>query len=104
MTLPVVVTERAEADLTEVIDWYEQQRAGIGKVFRAKFELTARQIERFPESFEQIDLVYRRAVLGRFPYFVAYRVLPDSVRILRVLPERGDPTTHSSLISDRSNH
>lgn len=91
MTPPVVVTERAEADVKAIAEQCERRRPGESVVFRVRFELTARQIEQFPESCEEIDGVYRRAMLGRYPFFVAYRVLPDQVRILRVLPERGDP-------------
>jgi plasmid stabilization system protein ParE len=95
MKLPVVVTDRAEADVKAIAKQCELRRPGESVVFRVRFELTSRQIEQFPESCEEIDGVYRRAMLGRFPFFVAYRLLPDHVRILRVLPERADPRAHA---------
>lgn len=91
MSIAVVVTARAEAELHEVARWYDSRRPGLGRALLAKFELTVAQIQHFPESFERIDDCYRRAILGRFPYFVAYRVTIDSIRILRVMPEKGDP-------------
>lgn len=91
MTIRVVVTELAESELHSTARWYDSRCPGLGKAFLAKFELTVEQIHRFPESFERINDRYRRAVLGRFPYFVVYRVLPNALRILRVMPERGDP-------------
>jgi hypothetical protein len=91
MTLRVVVTELAETELHITARWYDSRCPGLGNAFLAKFELTVEQVRRFPESFEKIDHQYRRAVLGRFPYFVVYRNATDALRILRVMPERGDP-------------
>lgn len=97
MTFSVVVTQQAEAELHAAARWYDERCPGLGKAYLAKFELTVAQIEQFPESFERIDDRYRRAVLGRFPYFIVYRVAADSIRILRVMPEKGDPRTLRSL-------
>ena len=71
--------------------WYDGKCPGLGNAYLAKFELTVAQIQRFPESFERIDDRYRRAMLGRFSHFVVYRIVGQTVRILRVMPERGDP-------------
>ena len=91
MTYQVIVTERAETELHETARWYEARCPGIGMALLAKFEITVTQIQHYPESFERIDSIFRRAVLGRFPYFVVYRVVSGTIRILRVMPERGDP-------------
>lgn len=93
----VIVTERAETELHLAARWYDERCPGLGKALLAKFELTVSQIQQFPDSFEQIDATYRRAVLGRFPYFIAYRVMPDTVRILRFMPERGDPRNLTAI-------
>lgn len=91
MTWRVVVTKLAEDELHETARWYDSRRPGLGDALLAKFELTVTQIQQVPESYERFNAPYHRAPLGKFPYFVAYRVLPDAVRILRVLPERSDP-------------
>jgi len=97
MTRRVLVTEHAETELHDIARWYDGRCPGLGKAMLAKFELTVIQIEQFPESFERIDERYRRAFLGRFPYFIVYRVVVDTVRILRVMPEKGDPQMVSQL-------
>lgn len=98
MTRQVVVTAQAEAELRQAAEWYDCRCLGLGRALLVKFELTVEQIRHFPESFERIDPCYRRALLGRFPYFVVYRIVTDTIRILRVMPEKGDPRNLTSLI------
>lgn len=97
MTYRVIVSEQAEAEMHANARWYDSRCPGLGAAYLAKFELTVAQIQQFPESFERINDRYRRAVLGRFPYFIAYRTVGDTVRILRVMPEKGNPRTLKTL-------
>jgi plasmid stabilization system protein ParE len=91
MTYQVFVAQKAEADLDTQANWYEHRCPGLGTAFRAKFELAVLQIQQFPHSCTGIDSLYRRIFLGRFPYFVVYRIVSDTIRILRVMPEAGNP-------------
>lgn len=92
MTQPISIDPLALADLRQASRWYDERCPGLGQVFLAKFELTVAQIRQFPEGCERIDEHLRRISLGRFPYFVAYRVLPEAIQILGVMHERRDPS------------
>lgn len=79
--------------------WHDGRCPGLGIAFLAKLELTVEQIRRIPDCFQKINDQYRRAVLGRFPYFAAYRVAAETLRILRVMPERGDSRKAEDILT-----
>lgn len=98
MTRPVILDPLAVAEAIEAASWYDNRCPGLGKAFLAKLELTVAQIHRFPESFEEVPPVFRRAVLGRFPYFIGYRITPEAIRILAVMHERRAPNGLTSRL------
>jgi hypothetical protein len=73
VTLPVVFTIAARAEIIVARDWYEARRQGLAL---------------------QFDLVHkeaRRAMLRRFPYGVFFRVLSDRVQVIACLHTSRDP-------------
>jgi toxin ParE1/3/4 len=71
----------AEAELTEALDWYEDQRAGLGTEFLGSVDAALRTIGAFPERSPRwgINRSFRRHVLHRFPYALFYDLLPDGM-------------------------
>lgn len=76
-------------DLREAVNWYDDQRQGLGDRFFRAAEVTMSRIE---ENSEQFPIIYRdlrRALLPQpFPYQVFFRIRGEWVEILAV--------THSS--------
>jgi plasmid stabilization system protein ParE len=72
----VVLRAAARRELREGAEWYDARVPGLGLEFaravKAKIELIAQS----PHLFEEAEHGTRKAVVGRFPYTVFYRVFP----------------------------
>lgn len=101
--LPILILPAAESDLRSAMAHYDEVRSGYGELFRLEIDRTLGLIRRWPSGYEQVSPTLRRAVVHRFPYAVVYRVLPDQVRVVGVVPTRRDPAQYSAL-DDPSQH
>ncbi|TPE53416.1 type II toxin-antitoxin system RelE/ParE family toxin [Maribrevibacterium harenarium] len=82
----------AEAELFDYIDYYEQQAQGLGSKVIVELELTLRQIETFPFSYQQNHaLGVHLAPLHHFPLSVIYRIKNNSVQILAIAHQQRQP-------------
>ncbi|MBN8421398.1 MAG: type II toxin-antitoxin system RelE/ParE family toxin [Verrucomicrobia bacterium] len=84
---------RVQAEVDEAVDWYEEQSAGLGEDFFAKFKDALALIEACPEgfSFWLASSSVRRVKLRRFPYDVLYEIRPGRVRVLCLRHEKRHP-------------
>lgn len=70
---PVTIHAEAEAEALAAIEYYESQRAGLGREFRQEFEAAVSRIRGMPETFAVIDdRGTRKHRLHRFPYTLYY--------------------------------
>lgn len=68
----------AEAEYLEVVQFFEEQRAGLGTALIAEFERIVGLAIDKPIAWKLVHPSgVRRIGLGRFPYAVFYRVLPN---------------------------
>lgn len=79
----------AMADVLDIADWYNAQRAGLGDEFVDAVELFAAETAAQPRRYGRVPRApagreVREAMLTRFPYIVAYEVTPTEVVILSV--------------------
>ncbi len=91
MTLPLVVSPEATAEVEEAVEWYEKRSAGLGTEFARVVRATFAVIERTPQQFPVAAPEIRRAVLRRFPYAVYFAVAADHVTVLAVFHHRRHP-------------
>lgn len=91
MTLRVVASKQALADVDAVCTWYGQQGVDVAPRFLRTVDRVKRRIALFPEAYERVRNDVRRAMLHPFPYVILYRVAADRIEILGILPARGDP-------------
>ncbi len=96
MKWSVIIRPRAEADLQDARDWYEQQRASLGDAFlievRHAIELLTEQPERRPIYYRG----FRRLLTQRFPYKIFYLLEDNRVVVFRVLHAKRDHPRHLS--------
>lgn len=90
-SLTVVVSTRAEADITAAAVWYESRRERTGDRLHAALDEIFRNIAEHPEMYERAGRRCRRAVVTPFPFLVVYRVRNNSVEIVRLLAARSHP-------------
>jgi len=95
----VIIRPRAEADLRDARNWYENQRAGLGEEFLVATANTIKLLLRNPELRPEYYRGFRRILLRRFPYKLFYRLEGDRIIVFRVLHARRD---HPPLLSHSS--
>jgi len=90
----VTVRFRSEAasDVVLAREWYDAQRPGLGEDFVQSLERVIDLVSALPEAFPEIAVGLRRALLGRFPYAVYYRLDGDLVDVIACLHTRRSPS------------
>jgi toxin ParE1/3/4 len=81
----------AERDIEQAMDWYDEQRPGLGDEFFMSLEELIDRIEHDPELHPIVVGTSRRAVLGSFPYLLVYRVLNDRIEVVGVFHSQVGP-------------
>lgn len=96
MKLSVRIREEAEVDLSDAASWHEQQRVGLGQKF---LDQALSVMACLPENPDQHPVVHnrvRRALLGRFPFGLYYRLESEFILIYAVMHARRHPRTWQS--------
>jgi toxin ParE1/3/4 len=89
---PTRFNRLAERELSEAIQYYDQQSAGLGQRFLDEVEHALVFIRRHPEAAPRILGSIRRLVLPSFPYNLLYRPLKGGgLRILAVAHQKRHP-------------
>jgi plasmid stabilization system protein ParE len=91
MTTQVRIREEAEIDLSDAVNWYENQRLGLGQDFLDQFQTVLEFLADQPAQFPMVHSDDRRALLGRFPFGIFYSVKNDFILVLAVMHARRNP-------------
>jgi toxin ParE1/3/4 len=86
----LVIRPQAEADLRDAQEWYENQRAGLGREFLAQTGITIRRLLRDPDLHPDYYRGFRRVLMRRFPYKIFYRLEGNRIIVFRVLHAHRD--------------
>src|SRR5262249_40215702 len=92
MSLPVVLTAQAEADLDEAAEWYEQRSVGLGIKLVAQARAVFSRIWDNPNLYSEVHERSRRASVRRLRYGVFYRPRDDRIEVIAVFHDRRDPS------------
>lgn len=66
------------------VAWYNLQKLGLGKDFRAAVRKVLKGISEHPGRWPLCGPSYRRAVVSRFPFVIYYQPDHDIIRVARV--------------------
>ncbi len=91
MSMPLILTPAAEADLAAAKAWYERQQRGLGEDFLKCVEEALDRIRLLPEAYRQVAPGVRRVIVRRFPYGVYYRVDLSQIAVLAFYHSKRDP-------------
>ena len=91
MSLPVVVTTAADADLEQAAEWYERQQRGLGAKLVTRVDETLALISDNPELYAVLRDNVRRAPVRKFPYGVFYQVRGTYVEVAAIVHNRRSP-------------
>ncbi len=91
MSWTVIVRPKAESELTEAYDWYEERDEGLGADFLRRVDAVLNTVARNPLLYPVIHRNVRRALTRRFPYEVYFIVDGGIISVLAVMHSRRDP-------------
>ena len=91
MTERVVWHPAAAEEFIGAVEWYEQQRPGLGGEFAAACHSALALIGAQPHAFRLVHAEVRRVMLRRFPYAIFYRSREAELLVIAVMHERRDP-------------
>lgn len=87
----VIFSPEARAEFDEAVQYYDQQRRGLGDELRGEIRGVLPRLQRSPLTFpvERGDI--RRLMLTRFPYKLLYSVESDHVYVIALAHRRRSP-------------
>lgn len=86
-------TPSAKQDLAATLDWYENEREGLGYEFVAEVQIATNRVERNHEIFAVVHRDARICAIKRFPYIIIFRFANDRPEILAVVHGGRDPNS-----------
>ena len=90
--LPLELYDEALAEMAGAIEYYSEQREGLGAEFREAVELVLNTIQERPFSYPVIaGSNVRRVLTNRFPFAIIYRIENDMIVIVSVFHTSRDP-------------
>jgi plasmid stabilization system protein ParE len=88
--MKVKVRRRADRDVEEIRDWYDDRRDGLGGEFVTEVLAMLRSLRQNPARYPVYKVPFRRAMLERFPYKIFYQIREGEIVVFRVLHEKRD--------------
>ena len=87
-----------QSEFDETIDYYDEQRFGLGLEFAEEVEQALLRIEHYPEAWSPLSPRVRRCLVNRFPYGVIYEIRGDRLVIVAIQDFRRDPESWRSRV------
>jgi len=91
VTYSLELSEFAVQDISEIIDWYRDQKEGLENEFISSLEITLKLIESNPLAFQLRIKQSRVALLQRFPYKVIFKIYDSIIKIIGVIHHSRNP-------------
>lgn len=88
-------------DLADARDWYESRSDGLGDEFIRMAYAAFEELTAFPEKYEEVHGVHRRALMRRFPYSIYYQTHPDHITVYGAFHSSRDPALITSTLENR---
>ncbi len=92
MSLRVVITPEAAADILEVREWYDSQQAGAGDKFYYAFRnrvQAAMEAPLLPRAWGRRNI--RKIRIPKYPYFIYYEIIAEDLRVIGVIHGARNP-------------
>lgn len=91
MSTRLFVHPLARLDILDAVDWYEEQRPGLGLEMSDQVDAAIGRAADNPLGFAIIEGATRRVLCRRFPYAVFFEMDGDRLFVLAVTHVRRDP-------------
>ena len=97
MTLPYELSARAERDIANACDWYDEQRPDLCDRFMEDLLATITTITERPTSCPTVLKDVRALLCDTFPYRVYFKIVNQRISILAVYHTARDPAQWASF-------
>ena len=84
MAFEVDMLDEAKTDYNEIIDWYEQEKSGLGMRFYIQMDKLFQKLELYPLNYSYYSKPYRHTILKGFPYRIVFKVEENKVLIISI--------------------
>lgn len=99
MPISLILTEKAQEDLDDAYQWYEEQEPGLGKEFIRCIDVKIAEIKRYPLHHQVVqNEQVRRALTNRFPFSIYFVNEEALITIFAILHQRKSPEFWKSRI------
>ena len=88
----------AVKELTDSIDYYEDNNPGLGLEFTKEVYSTIQRILQFPKAWTKISQNCRRCITQRFPYGIIYHIKEDEILIVSIMQLNQKPKSWDDRI------
>jgi len=89
--MKVTYLDAADADFQEAIDYYNEQRSGLGFEFSDEVRAAVDRIRNYPEAWTPLSNRTRRCQVRRFPYSIIYEARSDVIIIVAIQHHKRKP-------------
>jgi len=79
VTFKLEITTLAEEEYSSAFHYYEAKQLGLGDKFEKEADYIMDKLKQNPYLFQRKYKHYREAVFKRFPYFIIYEIIDNSV-------------------------
>jgi plasmid stabilization system protein ParE len=83
--------DAAQSELDGTIDYYEEQRSGLGFEFAEEVEEALERVNHYPEAWSPLSSRVRRCLVNRFHYSVIYEVGSEMIIIVAIQNHHQQP-------------
>lgn len=91
MTYNVIIRNRAQVEIAEIMQWYEEKEKGLGSYFLLCLDASIEAMRRYPTAPRIIRHEYRRFFVRKFPVGIYYIVRENKIYMDVVEPFPRDP-------------
>lgn len=81
MAFKIEITVLAEQEYSSAFHYYEEQQSGLGDKFENETEYLINKLKANPYVFQRKYKHYREAVYKKFPYYIVYEIMDNTVII-----------------------
>lgn len=81
----------ARQELEEAVEYYNQEKPGLGFQFAAEVRRTFQRIRELPNAWHPLSTNTRRCRLKGFPFGVIYHATDQEITVLAIMHMRRNP-------------
>jgi plasmid stabilization system protein ParE len=84
MAFDVTILHGATIEVTEILDWYNEQNDFSAGEFHNDYLSSIEKLKANPQFYSYIHKQFRRLLMEKFPYKIIYEITGNKVIIYRV--------------------